>query len=152
MGTRKNQSSLSTAEKTAFVAAVLALKNQVPSQMGLAGRYDDYVKIHQDSMDAASATAPGWAHQGPAFFPWHREYLWRFELDLQAIDPSVTLPYWEWTVDTSPTGPPWTPDFLGGNGRAGDQRVTDGPFAYAAGNWNLTVHDPASMVNTVAPN
>lgn len=52
-------------------------------------------------MDAQSNTdpvsdpnwLPGWAHQGPAFFPWHRELLLQFENDLQAIDSTVTIPY-----------------------------------------------------------
>ena len=34
------------------------------------------------------------AHGFPAFLPWHRAYLLDLERELQAIDPSVTLPYW----------------------------------------------------------
>lgn len=142
MGTRKNQAGLSSGEKAAFVNAVLALKNRTPSQMGLSNRYDDYVQIHENSMLAMTMTAPGWAHSGPAFLPWHREYLRRFELDLQAIDSSVSLPYWDWTVDNTPAATLWGADFLGGNGRASDQRVMDGPFAYDAGNWRINLNDP----------
>ena len=90
MGCRKNQSSLTAAEKAAFVAAVIALK-AAPSQAGTASRYDDFVQEHIDSMAGANV----WAHQRPAFLPWHREYLRRYELALQEHDPNVTLPYWD---------------------------------------------------------
>ena len=140
MSCRKNQAHLTPAERTAFVNALLALKNSVPSQMGLASRYDDYVQIHMDSMMAS----PGWAHRAPAFFPWHRELLRRFELDLQAIDPTVSLPYWDWEVDNSPdptvAGSPWTAEFMGGNGDPGQgDKVTTGPFRFDGGQWTLHV-------------
>ena len=140
MGCRKNQASLTSTERTAYVNAVIALK-AAPSLAGIASRYDDYVKEHIDSMQAS----PGWAHQGSAFLPWHREYLRRFELDLQAIDPSISLPYWDWTSNNSPdptvAGSPWSDDFMGGNGNATGV-VTTGAFRHAAGQWTLTVHDP----------
>ena len=34
------------------------------------------------------------AHGAPGFLPWHRAYLLDLERELQAIDPSVALPYW----------------------------------------------------------
>jgi len=94
---RKNQSTLTTAEKDRFVAAVLALK--------ASGTYDQYVAIHLGAHHDA--------HRGPAFFPWHREFLRRFELALQTIDSSVTLPYWDWTIDNSATSSLWDPSFMG---------------------------------------
>lgn len=39
----------------------------------------------------------GWCwHGDPRFLPWHRAYLYYFELALQAIDRTVTLPWWDW--------------------------------------------------------
>jgi tyrosinase len=35
-------------------------------------------------------------HHDPEFLPWHRGYLYHFELGLQEIDPNVTLPWWDW--------------------------------------------------------
>lgn len=35
-------------------------------------------------------------HHNDLFLPWHRGYLYHFELALQDIDPTVTLPWWNW--------------------------------------------------------
>jgi tyrosinase len=35
-------------------------------------------------------------HHNPLFLPWHRGYLYHFELALQDIDSEVTLPWWNW--------------------------------------------------------
>jgi tyrosinase len=35
-------------------------------------------------------------HHEPMFLPWHRGYLYFFELALQEIDPEVTIPWWDW--------------------------------------------------------
>jgi tyrosinase len=35
-------------------------------------------------------------HHNPLFLPWHRGYLYHFELALQEIDRRVTLPWWNW--------------------------------------------------------
>lgn len=135
MRTRKNVKSLTETEKTNFVSAVLALKKK-PSTLhpGITGfnRYDDYVEVHRSALNSAA-----WAHGGPAFLPWHREFILQFENDLQSIDASVTLPYWDWT-DTSAASP-LTADFLGGNGTGADQIVTDGPFA--GDKWKLHVKE-----------
>jgi hypothetical protein len=123
---RKNQATLTAQEKSRFVAAVLTLKAN--------GKYDQYVTDHRDF-------AMG-AHRGPAFLPWHRELLRRFEQDLQSVDSSVTLPYWDWSVDNSPVSSIWDPDLMGGNGRVSDAQVMTGAFAFSGGNWPLNVRPP----------
>jgi tyrosinase len=127
---RRSASSLTPAEKAAFVAAVLELKRR--------GGYDLLVKLHFDRMTADGA-GNRIGHQSPSFLPWHRRYLLEFERRLRAINPSVTVPYWNWTVDATRDSPVWGADFLGGDGQSGDRRVTTGRFAYATGNWTLTV-------------
>jgi tyrosinase len=136
MRLRKNVKHLSNAEKTSFVNAVLALKSK-PSVLhpdnANVSRYDDYPELHMNAMMAS----PGWAHRRPAFFPWHRVMLLQFENDLVAIDPSVTIPYWDWSDSASN---PFTPTFLGGDGDPADSdQVKTGPFA--AGAWTLNVTD-----------
>lgn len=148
MRIRKNVKNMTTAEKTAFVNAVLALKTK-PSVLhpGQQGRYDDYVEVHMNAMMAQSGNpgdpnfVPGWAHDGPAFFPWHRELLLQLENDLQAVsnDPTVTIPYWDWP---DPASWPFTDDFLGGDGVGPNMQVQTGPFAFSASaNWALIVKD-----------
>jgi tyrosinase len=118
-------------------------------------RYDDYVETHMNAMATQSDTdpttdpnwLPGWAHQGPAFFPWHRELLLQFENDLQAIDSTVTIPYWDWTDNSSW---PFTPDFVGSDGDDTDPqdtfKVNDGPFAFDGPNhWTLNMTDSDSQ-------
>jgi tyrosinase len=134
MAVRKNQAALSAPEKQKFVQAVLALKAE---KRGNTNTYDRYVWEHRDTAPTDPATgepSPDYAHAGPAFFPWHREYLLRFEADLQRIsgDPNLGLPYWDWSVDQAPPSWPFTADFLGGNGRDSDGKVLDGEFAFDA--------------------
>ncbi|MBW9211780.1 tyrosinase family protein [Mumia sp. zg.B21] len=61
-------------------------------------------------------------HFGPAFFPWHRHFLLRFETLLRRVNPSVSLPYWDWTRESDSqdidTGP-WKTVFGGAAGRGG---------------------------------
>jgi tyrosinase len=143
---RKNQNTLSASEKQAFVAAVLVVK-QKPSRLHPGdpefGRYDDFVEVHLNAMMPPMMTPPqpGWAHQSCVFTPWHRALLVEFEKELQAVDPTVTIPYWDWTHDNSPASAPWTTDFLGGNGGVPDGEVTDGAFAGATGKWPIRVKD-----------
>jgi hypothetical protein len=80
---RKNVTALTTAERAALVAAIQALKT--------AGGYNQFITDHAASMDNA--------HRQPAFLPWHRKFLLIFESELRAIDPTVTLPYWDWSND-----------------------------------------------------
>ena len=53
-------------------------------------------------------------HDSPLFLPWHRAYLYMFEMSLRDISPNVSLPWWDWTSDgrwcTSGTEHAMTPD------------------------------------------
>lgn len=61
--------------------------NEPEDPLGLLGQ----ANIHRDSCTHAT----WW------FLPWHRAYLYYFEQILReaARDPSLTLPYWDWTKD-----------------------------------------------------
>jgi tyrosinase len=142
---RKNVKSLSPQERQHFVDAVKALKANTTEPRVADNKYDDYVLWHAQTMaiaagSDANANMRNLAHRGPIFLPWHREFLRRFELDLQKEVPEVVLPYWDWAADAAlrspdPDTPAWTlspvwkEDFMGGNGDPNnDNIVGDGPF------------------------
>lgn len=159
MGVRRNQRLLKKADKDRFIAAVLEMK----AKPAAAYNYNKYVTWHQDAFSGGT-TDSNPAHNGPAFFPWHREFILRFEKDLVAADlalgkdGAITLPYWDWTRDndpsdtTKPAGRLFHDDFLGPKGNP----VATGHFR--AGSWVIVpagdlvraYGDSAIDANTVA--
>ena len=47
-------------------------------------------------MHRLASTAGDEGHKQPAFLSWHRAMLLHVERELQKIDPSVALHYWDW--------------------------------------------------------
>jgi tyrosinase len=101
---RKNAVALTPAERERFIAALAQLNNQ-----GI-GRFQDFRDMHRtdESLDQA--------HGMPAFLPWHRAYLLDLERELQAIDPSVALPYWRFD---QPAPTLFAANFLGASDNLG---------------------------------
>lgn len=141
-----------------FRNAVVALKaapSQLPSPHTQNNRYDDYVYIHQQSMAGHPTSDPGPhpGHKGPMFFPWHREFLRRFENDLRSVsgDPSICLPYWDFSRDQAPADPgyPFFDEFLGGDGVGASNIVQTGVFAQANG-WNLNLGSSTALQRNFA--
>jgi tyrosinase len=131
---RKNQSSLTAQERQNFVDAVKQLKATFHPGATIS-IYDEYVHTHMMGMQTGSI------HEGPVFFPWHRIFLRDFELELQAINPAVSLPYWDFSIDNQPDSSLWDDDFLGGDGDPGAGNVVlDGPFRQ--GEWKLIFDGP----------
>ena len=125
---RRTLSDIPDHMKSEYVDALHVLKRN--------GTYDRYVQMHLDNQQEV--------HMGPAFLAWHREFLRRFELDLQqaANNPLLGLPYWDWALDSPPRpgfSSIWDPAFMGPNGQDPDGQVMDGSFAYNKGNWTLNV-------------
>jgi tyrosinase len=79
---RKNANTLSAPERDRFIAAFAQLNNQ-----GM-GRFQDFRDMHRTQASLNQA------HGAAGFLPWHRAYLLDLERELQAIDPSIALPYW----------------------------------------------------------
>lgn len=86
MEQRREWRDLSNSEKVAYINAANGVLS-LPSKAGRRGFYDDLVAVH--------ASAIGYIHSTPLFFPWHRAYLRMYEKALQQIDPSVRVPYWD---------------------------------------------------------
>ena len=97
MGIRKNQQNMTKAEWKAFIAAVDALHGTAAA----APAYRRFVSLHVDAMSMANKNwsvhtmqMGGMLNRGKNFLTWHRRFLKMFELRLQAVDSSVTVPYW----------------------------------------------------------
>jgi pimeloyl-ACP methyl ester carboxylesterase len=115
---RRNIAKVSEAERNKLRDAILQL--DITTYPDGVSFWDKQDQIHQATH----------VHGGPAFIPWHRELINRFEALLRQIDPTVALHYWDWQTDprSSPGGAGGTvnlfstgPDgFMGSaSGRAG---------------------------------
>jgi tyrosinase len=103
---RKNANQLTAAERDRLVAAFAQLNNQ-----GL-GRFTDFRDMH-----TSAGSSQG--HGAPGFLPWHRAYLLDLERELQAIDPSIALPYWRFD---QPAPNLFTRDYFGESDENGTVR------------------------------
>ncbi|CAA95805.2 Putative tyrosinase-like protein tyr-3 [Caenorhabditis elegans] len=97
------------------------------------GEYDRLARVH------AQYSESGAAHSGPAFLPWHREFVKRMEFLIRQVDPSLHLPYWDSSLDQnlpdSKDSILWTNEFMGdANGE-----VNNGPFR----SWKTVENKPA---------
>ena len=107
---RKDAQTLSAAERDRFLAALATLNG------GGSGRFRDFRDMHV-------MAAINEAHGNVGFLPWHRAYLLDLERELQAIDPSVALPYWRFD---RPAPKVFTRRFMGVPNSAGRLQFTAG--------------------------
>ncbi|KAH3800443.1 uncharacterized protein LOC127838738 [Dreissena polymorpha] len=117
---RKEYRMLTDRERTLFHRAMNMLK---ADKSVSPNKYDAMGRLHYMSVARS--------HFGPNFLPFHRLLLVIMENALREKIPSVTIPYWDTTLDHELRDPRssvlWTPEFLGqANGF-----IIDGPFA----NW-----------------
>ncbi len=82
---RKNGNSLQPSERSRFLFAWRTFRNQLG---------DNYVLFQE--MHRLASTAGDEGHVQPAFLTWHRAMLLHVERELQKIDPTVALHYWDW--------------------------------------------------------
>lgn len=135
MNVRKNAATLSDEEWARFMSALVKLKHTFAPGSNVS-TYDQFVALHGAVWTLGGAQTVDGAHNGPAFLPWHREYLRRFELALQSVDPRVTLPYWNWGLgDLSETYALFEDDRMGPMGSAG-MEVASGYLALAPNAFN----------------
>ena len=98
-GIRRNIATVDKKERDLLIDAFIQLNHVYVSPSGSrsdfpAGHVSKWFKqdeIHQGSH----------VHQCPAFLPWHREMLNRFEALLRSIHPELSLHYWDWNFDPS---------------------------------------------------
>ena len=92
---RKDATTLTTAERNRFRNAFAAFN--------ILGRYNDFRAAHVEATDREM-------HHHAGFLHWHRAFLLDLERELQRIDPSVDLPYWQWD---RPAPSVFSLDFMG---------------------------------------
>ncbi|KAI6230436.1 hypothetical protein M3Y99_01062800 [Aphelenchoides fujianensis] len=114
---RREYRTLSDDERERFHAAVRQIKAN--------GEFDRLARIHSQFAES------GGAHSGPAFLPWHRELVKRFEIAIRNVDPTVAVPYWDSVLDNNLPRPTdsilWTDEFMGASDGAGN--LINGPFS-----------------------
>lgn len=116
---RKEWRQLTVAEQQAFFAAVRKLMERPTA--GGPSRWDQIAQIH---------LYWGGSRDGfPPFFPWHRAWLVQIEKELQAIDRSVMVPYWDFNRDNAGIANSPVVQAFGGNGIGSQFCVSSGPFA-----------------------
>ena len=120
---RKEIRELTSEEWDRFAGAV--------NEFRLSGTWEKIANLHTDPKVWQVAHSDESGLQA-AFLPWHRVFLRRMEGELQRIDPKVTMPYWNWALDSEdPAGSPvLSPDFFGGSGDPETSFcVTEGSFS-----------------------
>ena len=83
------------------------------------------------------------AHGAAGFLPWHRAYLLDLERELQAIDPSVALPYWRFD---QPAPNLFTRDFLGVSDALGTVQFSADQSAAVLGDRRRPGHQPPALL------
>lgn len=112
---RKDASALNEGEVRRLLSALR--KHHDLDDGRLSSKYIKYADAHRRAFSVGihGGTAPRY---WPLFLAWHRAFLLSIERELQAIDRSVTLPYWRFDRDdpSMPTGNEvsvFSPQFMG---------------------------------------
>ncbi|MCW2967412.1 MAG: putative tyrosinase, partial [Solirubrobacteraceae bacterium] len=144
---RKDVKDMTAQEKKDFINAVIKLKHtRSPFGTKNISLYDVFVYYHR----RVSNLKVDGAHRGPAFLPWHREFLYAFEAALENVShkKNLAIPYWDWT-DPASTAAVFAKDFMGGNGFGPHHAVIDGPFR--RGRWKITVPEQTGSTSPFEP-
>jgi len=141
---RKDAKELTAEEKAAYVDAIHQLKATVSPWDERYTWYDQFVRWHQMAVILSSENdGVGIAHHNPAFGPWHRHLLWLYESALCEVsgDPSIALPYWDWT-DPRSTEATFSNDLMGPGGVPEEAyAVVEGPFNRDVWQLNILPYD-----------
>src|SRR5680860_769520 len=109
---RKNYQEMTVAEKSALVNAFYQLRTG-PDLIS------DLANFHSNNFNFGNSPQPDIHFNLPneperqIFFAWHRMQMLEVERAMQAIDPSISIPWWDTSTDQSTTSPLWSSDFMG---------------------------------------
>ena len=104
-GIRKPQNELSSSERDALMDAYFTLGGS----NGFSGLNFEIADFHDDNFNAIHFNN----QTNDVFLAWHRQASHELQLAMQAIDPWITIPYWDWTFATSTNDPLWASNYLG---------------------------------------
>ena len=90
---RVNAANATQAERNAYVRAILDADTSNFAFPNGVTFWDMQNVIHSAGPIMSAA------HGNPAFLPWHREFVNRYEALLQKTNPTLKLLYWDWTQD-----------------------------------------------------
>lgn len=140
--------SLSAQEWNNYVSCVQLMMEADGDENSL---YMQNTKIHLDYAQ--------FAHNVPAFFPWHRWFLHSMQLTFDKICPGVIVPYWDWSQDSrSPqSSVPMSDQMYGGaggcihNGRFSgiNSTVPDAHCVYRNNNTNIGPFYSSEQVESI---
>lgn len=122
--TRKNAATATAAERNAYRDAILDIGTDpalvFPGGLSYWHKQDE---VHQ--------CCPPNRHNTPAFLPWHRELVNRYEALLQESNPTVKLLYWDWTTNPENSTGGFnlmTNTFMGASGSGAGSASIGAPF------------------------
>ena len=109
---RKNYTEMTDSEKTALVNAFYSLRNGPDLVNDLAVFHRDFFSFGISENRDIHLNLPD-EPEDQVFFAWHRMQIFEMEQAMQEIDPQISIPYWDTSVDQSTTSALWDQDFMG---------------------------------------
>lgn len=112
---RKNYTEMTEYEKALLVNAFFQLRNNGDLINDLATFHSDFFNFD----GTFDPTRPDIHFNLPdeperdIFFTWHRQQIFEVEQAMQEIDPLISIPYWNSSIDQSISSPLWDENFMG---------------------------------------
>ncbi|MDG3583495.1 tyrosinase family protein [Galbibacter pacificus] len=111
---RKNYQEMTTYEKTELVNAFYQLRegeDRITDMSDFHMNYFNFDNIDPNRLDIHFNLPE--EPEKEIFLAWHRRFIFEMEQAMQDINPKLTIPYWESSVDQSTTSSLWDEDFMG---------------------------------------
>ncbi len=99
---RKNYKEMTQTEKNALVSAFYQLRTG-------ADLINDLATFHNNNFSAIHNNPPA----QDVFLAWHRRQIFEVEQAMQSINPNLSIPFWDWTIDNSTSSDLWFNGFMG---------------------------------------
>lgn len=114
-GIRKNYNEMTSLERDNLINAFYQLRtgpdliNDMAVFHGAFFNFDDTPNADQPDLHFNLPDEP----QRDIFLAWHRYFVFELEQAMKNINPYITVPYWNTTIDRQTTSPLWNQNFMG---------------------------------------